>query len=535
MTALTAFLINALLLIASLLPVRVHNSRPTPSRAEIAARQGDISPEMKADALKRLDRVLDNRAEYAARRQAYIDSLNAASRPENTAKDYLSLADAYTGFNTDSAMHYLYQGLDHARGYDRQPYMWRMASLMALRGMYQSAHGMYAAIDPDSVDADEFTDYLEAGRQMYSYIADFVSSDTGVDNAYRDSVRSYQQRILACLDPESDLYKYHQGEYYFRSGRHAMAKILLGNVFNRLNPTDNLYARTAHHLAAVSKDQNDSDAYIYYLALSAKADVMAATREMISLQELGSQFENENVERAYKYMSIALEDAVACGATLRTVDTSQTLPLIERAHSANLRAKQKTIYIVMAVMGLLMLLMTCLLAFLRYEMNKLKRLEKKLRLVNKEKDIYISQFLQLSSIYMDKLNQFCKIANRKLAAGQADELYRMTKSGKFAEEHSEEFYNVFDDAFMHIYPTFVEHINALLQPDKQIVLKEGEKLNTDLRILAFMRLGIEESAKIAQVLNYSLNTIYSYRNRLKLRAINRDTFERDIMAIPSVE
>jgi len=50
-----------------------------------------------------------------------------------------------------------------------------------------------------------------------------------------------------------------------------------------------------------------------------------------------------------------------------------------------------------------------------------------------------------------------------------------------------------------------------------------------------MRLGIEESSRIAQVLNYSLNTIYAYRNRLKARAINRETFESDIMKIKSVD
>ena len=132
-----------------------------------------------------------------------------------------------------------------------------------------------------------------------------------------------------------------------------------------------------------------------------------------------------------------------------------------------------------------------------------------------------------------ELNQFCKIANHKLAAGQADDLYRMTKSGKFVEEQSKEFYDVFDNAFLHIYPNFIEDVNALLRPDCKIVLKDGELLNTDLRILAFMRLGIEDSPRIAQVLNYSLNTIYAYRNRLKARAVNRDTFEADVAKIES--
>lgn len=132
---------------------------------------------------------------------------------------------------------------------------------------------------------------------------------------------------------------------------------------------------------------------------------------------------------------------------------------------------------------------------------------------------------------MDKLNQFCKIANRKIATGKVDDLYRLTKSGKFVEEQSKDFYEVFDNAFLHLYPNFPAQVNALLRPDAQIELKDGELLNTDLRILAFMRLGIEESTRIAQVLNYSINTIYAYRNRTKARAIDRNNFEDNIMNI----
>ncbi len=131
-------------------------------------------------------------------------------------------------------------------------------------------------------------------------------------------------------------------------------------------------------------------------------------------------------------------------------------------------------------------------------------------------------------------NQFCKIAERKISTGHTDDLYRMTKSGKFVEEQSREFYDTFDKAFLHIYPDFVEQVNALLKPDERIELRDGELLNTDLRILAFMRLGVDESTRIAQVLNYSVNTIYSYRNRLKNRAVNRENFENDIMKIGAI-
>ena len=135
---------------------------------------------------------------------------------------------------------------------------------------------------------------------------------------------------------------------------------------------------------------------------------------------------------------------------------------------------------------------------------------------------------------MDKLSQFSKIVSRKISAGKVDDLYKLTKSGKFIEEQSKEFYDVFDDAFLHIYPSFVSDVNRLLRPEEQIVLREGEKLNTDLRILAFMRLGLDDSAQIAQLLNYSVYTIYTYRNKLKNRALSRDDFEENIMKVKSI-
>ena len=178
------------------------------------------------------------------------------------------------------------------------------------------------------------------------------------------------------------------------------------------------------------------------------------------------------------------------------------------------------------------MILIAMMIVLRRRMNRLRQLQERLRKESDARQIYISRFLQLCSIYMDKLNSFSTMVNRKLATGQADELYSLTKSGKYVEELNADFFDVFDNMFLHIYPTFYQEVNALLRPDSQIELEDGEQLNTDLRILAFMRLGITESGRIAQMLNYSLNTIYSYRNRLKNRAINKESFENDVMKIP---
>ncbi len=188
----------------------------------------------------------------------------------------------------------------------------------------------------------------------------------------------------------------------------------------------------------------------------------------------------------------------------------------------------------MSIMAVLLAVLAITLYVLHRKNRLMNRMAVKLEEANNTKDVYISQFLNLCSIYMDKLNQFNKMVNRKITTGKVDDLLKLTKQGKFIEEQSKEFYDVFDDAFLHIYPSFVSEVNKLLREEERIILRDGEKLNTDLRIIAFMRLGIEESTRIAQMLNYSVYTIYTYRNKLKNRAISRDTFEEDVMKIKSM-
>lgn len=478
--------------------------------------------------LAAVDRALSKRAQYIERRQAYIDSLSEAA-DSTSAADMMAIAEAYTAFNNDSALVYLNRGRSVAAPAEALPFRWKAASLLPLAGFFELAQSMYDSIDPDSIPAGMLPQYYDAGRQMHSYIASFFANYPNVREEHRRKALEKQQQLITLLPPESAEHKFQLGEYYFLTGRPKLARVLLEELMAQEPPASNLRARAAHHLATMAAQQGNDTDYTYYLSQSALADLLSATREIMSLQDLGSAvFAAGDIDRGYSYLTSALATAVECGAPLRMIDSSKSMPIIERAYSHHASQRRQTLYIIMAVLICLLLGLFALMLILRHEMHRMKVLQHNLQTANTVKEIYISQFLQLCSIYMDKLGSLSKIVERKLAAGQADELQRMIKSGKFVEEQSREFYEVFDNAFLHIYPDFVSQVNALLRPDAQIVVPEGELLNTDLRILAFMRLGIEESARIAQILNYSLNTIYSYRNRLKARAIDRDTFESAI-------
>ncbi len=483
-------------------------------------------------ALRKLDDSLKKRQHFIELRQHSIDSLTALYHADTTRHDLLMrIGEGYKGFNNDSALYYLSKGI-YLPGDERLPFCWKLASLLPLGGFFDRAESLFDSIDPGQVPDSLLVSYYDSGRQMHSYIAAFFRNYPDEAEPHMRRSLDMQARMLEVLPPGSHEYRSCDAEYKFFTGNGEVAKLMLQDILTEDSTDLKEVARAAHHLSSLAREDGEEEACNYYLAMSANADVMSATREVASLQELGaSLYEAGDVARAHRYLSSALENAVECGAPLRMIETSRSLPIIERAHISNINSQRKTINYVALSLLLLLVVLAVMMFVLRREMQRMAALQENLRAANAAKEVYISQFLQLCSIYMDKLNQFCKIVTRKLAAGQSDELYRMTKSGKFAEEQSHEFYEVFDNAFLHIYPNFVERVNALLRPDAQIVPGPGEMLNTDLRILAFMRLGIEESARIAQILNYSLNTIYSYRNRLKARAIDRENFEADIMRI----
>lgn len=498
---------------------------------------GHIDHDDAEAALSRLDDSLPARDSFILKRQQQINSMIAGFNRDKAHRlqTLHRIIDRYSSFDNDSAMYYADMGIRLAGADSVLPFVLRRTSLMPLAGFYESAMAEFEAIDSASVPTALKADYYEAGRRMYSFIRELFPAYT----EYRDSISGrlllMQTRLLDKLPAGSAGRRFYTGEYYMLTGEYPKAKVFFMELMDDSPESAPYRARIAHHLATIARHEGSDDEYCYYLTLSAMADLTDGTLEVKSLQELGSlMFERGDVDRAYNYLSIALRNAVECGASMRMVESARSMPLIEQAHSGQIGSWRRMIYVVIGIMVLMLAGMTTLLVLLRREMNRMDLLQQNLRSANKVKEVYISQFMSLCSIYMGKLNSFSKIVNRKLATGKADDLYRLTKSGKFVEEQSKEFYDVFDNAFLHIYPDFVAQVNSLLRSDSQIVLKEGEQLNTELRILAFVRLGISDSPRIAQVLNYSLNTIYSYRNRLKNKAINRDTFEHDVMNLSSL-
>jgi len=158
----------------------------------------------------------------------------------------------------------------------------------------------------------------------------------------------------------------------------------------------------------------------------------------------------------------------------------------------------------------------------------------KLNEANKIKEEYIGYYFNLISEYINKLDKFKRSVDNKLTTKRYEDIRILVNNINLTKEREELFIN-FDRAFLKIFPNFVDGYNALFSEENHVKLLPNQLLNTDLRIFALVRLGISDTEKIAHILEYSVNTIYNYKARIKGKSIiSNDEFEDAIMAIKAI-
>ena len=491
------------------------------------------------EAMEMLDDVIAHKDEYIKLKQEQIDSVKAQLKVVNgreTLNVYERLGDEYRRFNIDSALYYYNAGRELAfqlgDSVMAQRFGINWASLLPVLGVVQEALDEYEAINQKNLYKENRAVYYEAGNQLYYFLTSFYPIPR-TKYRYNRLALEMTDSLVACLpdnSPKANLYK----SQILLPGEQALMIAMLNDILATTSMSDNLFARAASQLAANENNRNGAtDKYLYYMMLSAIADIKGGTLEGTALQRLGVVLHNRgDIDRAYACLTLSLENAVGSRSRIRALESAEAMPIILQAFQNKDAASRERMQWLIVALAVALAIIIAVLVFLRFEIKKLHKLKSRLAEANVMKETYISRFLSLSSIYIDKLEEFHRVARRKIKAGQVADLFEMLQSEKMLAEQSEIFYEVFDNAFVHIYPMFVDEVNALLLPDKRIERVSNERtLTPELRILAFMRLGINDSQQIARFLGLSLNTVYTYRNKLKGRAKNRDRFEADVMKI----
>lgn len=470
----------------------------------------------------------------------------------------------YKAYSSDSALHYLNvnRGVAQQLGDEERELKIRLelSYLLSSTGMYMEAADILNSFErwtlPQSLLGYYYTCYehlyAEAGAAQPRYQM-FSSRYLKLSHAYRDS-------MLVVLEPTSDTYLWLRETQLKEAGKYDEALEFSNRRLSESSFGTPQYALVAYQRFRLFESMGKKDEYLYYLVLSAISDVRSAIKEQSSLMVLAQELHGKgDLKRAYAYINFSWEISQFYKTRLRSWMNITPLSMINGNYQDIIRKQNKELQIYIVCMALLALLLVIALIYIYRQMKalsvakkglqevngrlsslngELEEMNRHLRSMNLElsesnliKEAYIARFFKLCSVYVNRLQAYRKLVNKKLQRGQVDELLKMTHlSNDIVTAEIQELYANFDSAFLHLFPHFVESLNALLLPEEQIVLKQDELLNTELRIFALIRLGIKDSSQIAELLHYSVNTIYNYRSKVKNKArVSREDFE-DLVA-----
>lgn len=243
-------------------------------------------------------------------------------------------------------------------------------------------------------------------------------------------------------------------------------------------------------------------------------------------------------------MKLALDDAIFYNNRLRMLEIAGKIPNIANVYQETIETNNRRLKIYISLIVVLLFLLGFAVIYVYRQQKKMSKsrdklgefneklnaLNLKLSQTNKTREQYVSLFMDLCAAYIEKLNRFPTIL--KLKAKQLSDVSSVAdRYVRPSEAETKEMFFNFDTAFLRLYPDFINQFNSLLQDDKQILPKKGELLNTDLRIYALVRMGITDSNKIATLLFLSSQTIFNHRTQVRNKAINRETFEKEVMDI----
>ncbi len=510
------------------------------------------------ESLVELDGYVASRPVYETRKRGQLDALRkllqSSTDPVRRFDLSKELADEYFAYSFDSTQFYLLQCLDIARAEGDAERLGSasisLGHLYAKSGHFMEAYNrLYERIDEASLPESLRADYLFA---LYDFCRDLAGNSGMAERLSIPDRAVYRDELYSILPQGSAERLRVRLDELVQEGRLESADSLCRILVARADPNTHPYAIYAFEMAEIAGGMGNTDEQLGWLIKSAECDIINSVKDYASLTMVAQHLVDIDVDRSFRYLRIAQEDALAYNAKLRPWQISQFFMGIEDAYSQRRSKSQQAAALASVLLAVLTIVLSLLAVSLINRSKKLSRvraqfeesniqlamvnatlndLNAKLSKADRVKEEFIVGFLhKLSEQIAGQRAEDNRLRNL-LKQGKSAELLRELDLSTRSEKSLKEYYRTFDITFLGLYPGFVEQFNSLLKEEARFNLKEG-CLNTELRIFALIRLGIDDSKEIASILHYSLSTIYNYKVSVKNSCLgDRDTFEQRVKMI----
>lgn len=519
------------------------------------------------DLYEQLDQAIEQSQYYINQKESRITKIKKQSRqghtPQQLLTAYYKLYEEYKTYQSDSSIYYIHQAIDLAKRNNMKSDITKLRSLLALQystsGAFTEALHVLQSIDKKTLNNSNKKDYYIAFYHVYGELGfTNINIDTDLSQEFYSKQNCYRDTLFSILSPNSEDYLMRK-EVLLTSQNKLKEALKINDIrLSKCKKGSHEYGIVAYYRYLIYRSLKDEDMVKYWLLQSAICDVKCAINDQASLWILAEILSKEkDVERSYKYINFSWNANKRFSTRIRSWQISPVLGTIDHNYQAELKKTNHRLIFAFICVSLLVIALALLTfyinkqkSYLSKARNELKKTNTQLEELNNKlsstngmlkasndklnesngvKEEYIGQFLGACSHYIDKLDKMRLNVNKMVKNKQYNELYSMTKSSEVKEQELEELYANFDKVFLNLFPNFVEDLNGLLKEECQIHLSSPNKLSAIVRVFALIRLGIDDSTKIAEFLHYAVNTIYNYRAKLRNGALNdRNEFEKKV-------
>ncbi len=412
-------------------------------------------------------------------------------------------------------------------------------------GLFTEAAKVVQGVNTEGVDPEIRRELYYNIVRYYSDQIDYVN-DENYKAQYVEKLRQYTDSIQL-LSPSEDYY------YTYAKSYNALS---YGDYAQAIDVLTKFYGSTpcsAHHnsiitflLADALLKEGDVERGLEYMTLSVGYDVQAAARENRSIKSISEQlFAMGSTKMAERLIEIAFDDAKFYNARHRNLEVNSLLPIINKHKILTISKQRNALYILSAIISILGVAAVAFAVITRKNSRIIKAsrhtIEKQLEHIsqvnnlltesNEIKEHYIIDSLYKSNEHLKQTEQLLKKIELKVKNRLYDDLRHIYKDFNIKRE-KESFFADFDRAFLNLFPNFIEEYNSLFNPEDRIDTQNSRELPPEVRIFALMRLGITDNERISRFLDLSINTIYTYKTKVKSRSIiPKEEFEKRILQI----
>ena len=512
--------------------------------------------------LKVLDRIVDDSSTYKDEKMRKISDMRSALRPDSTDEYRYGIYDGiyreYYQYDADSAMTYVKKKLAIAQRTDsyriKTDAILDLAERYVLSGMYAESLHILDTLDTAGMDSTLMVEYFHVCQSLYEDLSS-TTDDPELKVKYWNTKNRYRASRLEYL-PQDDIARlFVLSEMSRESGT---GENMLPAIKARIQSPDmdcHNKAMLCYIAARIYKANGDRENELLYYIRSACNDLMAPVNDYRSLHELAARlYVDGEIKRAYRYISRAIQDAMVAKSRLNITSINNILPIISASYDTLMQKKHRQLIYLLAGTCILAVLLVFAVSVIIEAHNRTIAAEKKTREKNellKEandslqkyismlqeadriKESYLSRYMDMCVEYIESFERYRSQLRQTAKSGGFEKIMENLRSGNYIRKELQEFYSQFDSTFLTLFPDFVKEFNMLLKPECRIEDRSSEKiLSTELRVMALIRLGVHDSAKISKFLRRSLSTVYNYRAKMRNAALSdRDDLEKQVMSI----